>query len=33
MQSHHYLVLFIVLVAGVALQKYFDVWSKVGLPG
>lgn len=33
MQSHHYLVLFVAIAAGIALQKYFGVWSKVGLPG
>lgn len=33
MQSHHWLVMLVVLCAGIALQKYFGVWSKVGLPG
>lgn len=33
MGSHHWLMLFVVLVAGIALQKYLNVWGKVGLPG
>lgn len=33
MQSHHYLMLLIVLIAGVALQKFFNPWGMVGLPG
>ena len=33
MASHHWLMLFIILVVGVAIQKYFNVWGMVGLPG
>lgn len=33
MPSHHVLTLLVAVIAGIALQKYFGVWSKVGLPG
>ena len=33
MQTHHWLMLLVIFIAGVAVQKYFSVWSMVGLPG
>lgn len=33
MSSHHWLMLALAVIAGIALQKYFSVWSRVGLPG
>lgn len=33
MLSHHYLMLLIAVIAGIALQKYLGVWQRVGLPG
>lgn len=32
MQAHHWLTLVVAIVAGIALQRYTSVWSKVGLP-
>ena len=32
MGSHHWLMIVIAVLIGVALQRYTSVWSKVGLP-